>query len=114
MQQGRNTGRLIASIRNSQDQSAGPPPRQHYRATGAVVHRRARQSACTHLHHRQRRTPGIVRTQMMLKAPGFFRVVSYTAPPFSLSAVQAAVTQVFSPRFQRWPTCPAGTFRVSS
>lgn len=39
--------------------------------------------------------PGIVRTQMMLHAPGFFRAVSYAALPFSRSPQQAAATLTY-------------------
>ncbi len=39
--------------------------------------------------------PGIVRTPMMLKAPGAFRVVSYLSLPFSISVQQGARTSVF-------------------
>jgi len=38
--------------------------------------------------------PGIVRTQMMLRAPGAFRAVSYLALPFSLTPQQGAATSV--------------------
>jgi NAD(P)-dependent dehydrogenase (short-subunit alcohol dehydrogenase family) len=39
--------------------------------------------------------PGIVRTPMMLRAPGMFKVVSYLALPFSLSPQQGATTSVY-------------------
>lgn len=38
--------------------------------------------------------PGIVRTHMMMNAPGAFRVVSYLALPFSISAEKAAKTTI--------------------
>ena len=38
--------------------------------------------------------PGIVRTQMMMNAPGAFRVLSYLALPFSVSAESGARTTV--------------------
>jgi len=39
--------------------------------------------------------PGIVRTPMMRRAPGVFRVISYAALPFSLSPDKGAATSVF-------------------
>jgi NAD(P)-dependent dehydrogenase (short-subunit alcohol dehydrogenase family) len=39
--------------------------------------------------------PGIVRTPMMREAPGFFRVISYAALPFSRSPEKGAATSVF-------------------
>ena len=39
--------------------------------------------------------PGIARTQMMLRAPGMFKVVSYLALPFSVSPERAAATSVY-------------------
>lgn len=39
--------------------------------------------------------PGIVRTQMMLAAPGFFRLLSYLALPFSVSPDEGAATSVY-------------------
>ena len=39
--------------------------------------------------------PGIVRTSMMLGAPGIFRAISYAALPFSLSPDKGAATSVF-------------------
>jgi retinol dehydrogenase 12 len=39
--------------------------------------------------------PGIVRTRMMLQAPGILRLVSYLSLPFSVSAVEGACTSVF-------------------
>jgi NAD(P)-dependent dehydrogenase (short-subunit alcohol dehydrogenase family) len=39
--------------------------------------------------------PGIVRTPMMLGAPGLFRAMSYVALPFSLSPDKGAATSVF-------------------
>jgi retinol dehydrogenase-12 len=39
--------------------------------------------------------PGIVRTPMMLRAPGMFRVISYMALPFSISPQQGAATPVY-------------------
>jgi NAD(P)-dependent dehydrogenase (short-subunit alcohol dehydrogenase family) len=39
--------------------------------------------------------PGIVRTPMMTRAPGFFRAISYAALPFSLSPDEGAATSVF-------------------
>jgi NAD(P)-dependent dehydrogenase (short-subunit alcohol dehydrogenase family) len=39
--------------------------------------------------------PGIVRTQMMLKAPGAFRIVSYLSLPFSISPEKGAQTSVY-------------------
>lgn len=39
--------------------------------------------------------PGIVRTPMMTRAPGFFRTISYAALPFSLSPDEGAATSVF-------------------
>lgn len=39
--------------------------------------------------------PGIVRTQMMLGAPGMFKVVSYLALPFSVSPEKGAATSVY-------------------
>lgn len=38
--------------------------------------------------------PGIVRTPMMLKAPGAFRVMSYLSLPFSISPARGAQTSV--------------------
>jgi retinol dehydrogenase 12 len=39
--------------------------------------------------------PGVVRTQMMLRAPGFFRVVAYLAPPVALSPQKGADTSIY-------------------
>jgi retinol dehydrogenase-12 len=39
--------------------------------------------------------PGIARTQMMLRAPGMFKVVSYLALPFSISPERGAATSVY-------------------
>jgi len=39
--------------------------------------------------------PGIVRTPMMLEAPGTFRAISYVALPFSLSPDRGAATSVY-------------------
>jgi NAD(P)-dependent dehydrogenase (short-subunit alcohol dehydrogenase family) len=39
--------------------------------------------------------PGIVRTQMMLGAPGLFRALSYLALPFALSPQEGAATSVY-------------------
>lgn len=39
--------------------------------------------------------PGIVRTRMMLRAPGMLRLVSYMALPFSVSPQRGAETSVF-------------------
>jgi retinol dehydrogenase 12 len=39
--------------------------------------------------------PGIVRTQMMLRAPGAFRIVSYLSLPFSISPEKGAQTSVY-------------------
>jgi NAD(P)-dependent dehydrogenase (short-subunit alcohol dehydrogenase family) len=39
--------------------------------------------------------PGIVRTQMMLRAPGAFRIVSYLSLPFSVSPEEGALTSVY-------------------
>jgi retinol dehydrogenase 12 len=39
--------------------------------------------------------PGIARTQMMLGAPGMFKVVSYLALPFSVSPEKGAATSVY-------------------
>jgi retinol dehydrogenase 12 len=39
--------------------------------------------------------PGIVRTPMMLEAPGIFRAISYAALPFSLSPDKGAATSVY-------------------
>jgi NAD(P)-dependent dehydrogenase (short-subunit alcohol dehydrogenase family) len=39
--------------------------------------------------------PGIVRTRMMLQAPGIFRLVSYLSLPLSISASEGARTTVF-------------------
>ena len=39
--------------------------------------------------------PGIARTQMMLRAPGMFKVVSYLALPFSVSPQKGAATSVY-------------------
>jgi retinol dehydrogenase-12 len=39
--------------------------------------------------------PGIVRTPMMLRAPGAFRVVSYLSLPFSISPEEGARTSVY-------------------
>jgi retinol dehydrogenase 12 len=39
--------------------------------------------------------PGIVRTPMMREAPGFFRLISYAALPFSRSPEKGAATSVF-------------------
>jgi retinol dehydrogenase 12 len=38
--------------------------------------------------------PGVVRTQMMLRAPGIFRAVGYLALPFALSPQQGAATSL--------------------
>ncbi len=39
--------------------------------------------------------PGVVRTPMMLRAPGIFRIVGYLALPFALSPEQGAATSVY-------------------
>jgi retinol dehydrogenase-12 len=39
--------------------------------------------------------PGIVRTRMMLRAPGAFRVMAYLSLPFSISPQQGAETTVY-------------------
>lgn len=39
--------------------------------------------------------PGIVRTQMMFRAPGVFKLISYLALPFSVSPERGAATSVF-------------------
>jgi NAD(P)-dependent dehydrogenase (short-subunit alcohol dehydrogenase family) len=39
--------------------------------------------------------PGVVRTQMMLRAPGPFRIVSWLALPFSISPEKGAETSVY-------------------
>jgi retinol dehydrogenase 12 len=39
--------------------------------------------------------PGVVRTQMMFRAPGIFRAVAYAALPFSVSPQQGAATSVY-------------------
>ena len=39
--------------------------------------------------------PGVVRTPMMMGAPGLFRAISYAALPFSLSPDQGAATSVY-------------------
>jgi retinol dehydrogenase 12 len=39
--------------------------------------------------------PGIVRTPMMLHAPGMFRAISYMALPFSISPQEGAATSVY-------------------
>jgi retinol dehydrogenase 12 len=39
--------------------------------------------------------PGVVRTQMMLRAPGVFRAVAYVALPFALSPQKGAATSIF-------------------
>jgi retinol dehydrogenase 12 len=39
--------------------------------------------------------PGVVRTQMMLRAPGFFRAMAYMALPFALSPQKGAATSVY-------------------
>ena len=39
--------------------------------------------------------PGIVRTRMMLQAPGAFRLLSYLSLPFSVSPFQGAQTSVY-------------------
>jgi NAD(P)-dependent dehydrogenase (short-subunit alcohol dehydrogenase family) len=39
--------------------------------------------------------PGVVRTPMMLKAPGAFRILSYLSLPFSISPEQGAKTSVY-------------------
>jgi len=39
--------------------------------------------------------PGIVRTRMMLQAPGAFRIVSYLSLPFSVSAEKGARTSIY-------------------
>jgi retinol dehydrogenase 12 len=39
--------------------------------------------------------PGIVRTQMMLGAPGLFRVLSYLSLPFAISPQEGAATSVY-------------------
>jgi NAD(P)-dependent dehydrogenase (short-subunit alcohol dehydrogenase family) len=38
--------------------------------------------------------PGVVRTQMLLRAPGIFRAVGYLALPFALSPRQGAATSL--------------------
>jgi hypothetical protein len=48
--------------------------------------------------------PGVVRTQMLLRAPGLFRLVAYLALPFALSPQKGAATTVHvgtSPHVQR-------------
>lgn len=39
--------------------------------------------------------PGIARTQMMPRAPGMFKLVSYLALPFSVSPEKGAATSVY-------------------
>jgi NAD(P)-dependent dehydrogenase (short-subunit alcohol dehydrogenase family) len=39
--------------------------------------------------------PGIARTQMMLRAPGMFKVISFLALPFSVSPNEGAATSVY-------------------
>jgi retinol dehydrogenase-12 len=39
--------------------------------------------------------PGVVRTQMMTRAPGFFRIIAYLAFPFAASPQKGAATSVF-------------------
>ena len=39
--------------------------------------------------------PGVVRTQMMLRAPGVFRLIAYLALPFALSPQKGAATSVY-------------------
>jgi NAD(P)-dependent dehydrogenase (short-subunit alcohol dehydrogenase family) len=39
--------------------------------------------------------PGVVRTQMMLSAPGMFRTISYAALPFSVSVQKGASTSIY-------------------
>jgi NAD(P)-dependent dehydrogenase (short-subunit alcohol dehydrogenase family) len=39
--------------------------------------------------------PGIVRTRMMLRAPGAFRLMSYLSLPFSISPARGARTPVY-------------------
>jgi len=39
--------------------------------------------------------PGIVRTRMMLRAPGALRLVSYLSLPFSISPFEGARTSVY-------------------
>jgi len=39
--------------------------------------------------------PGIVRTPMMLRAPGVFKVISYLALPFSIAPQEGAATSVY-------------------
>jgi NAD(P)-dependent dehydrogenase (short-subunit alcohol dehydrogenase family) len=39
--------------------------------------------------------PGIVRTSMMLRAPGVFRLASYLSLPFSISPARGAETSVY-------------------
>jgi NAD(P)-dependent dehydrogenase (short-subunit alcohol dehydrogenase family) len=39
--------------------------------------------------------PGVVKTPMMLRAPGIFRAVAYVAMPFALSPEQGAETSVY-------------------
>jgi NAD(P)-dependent dehydrogenase (short-subunit alcohol dehydrogenase family) len=39
--------------------------------------------------------PGVVRTQMMLRAPGVFRVVAYLALPVALSPQKGAATSIY-------------------
>ena len=39
--------------------------------------------------------PGVVKTPMMLRAPGIFRAVAYIALPFALSPQQGAATSVY-------------------
>jgi len=39
--------------------------------------------------------PGVVRTQMMFRAPGIFRAVAYAALPFSVSPQRGAATSVY-------------------
>jgi hypothetical protein len=48
--------------------------------------------------------PGVVRAQMMLNAPGPFKIVSWLAPPFAISAKAGAATPVYaatSPALER-------------
>jgi retinol dehydrogenase 12 len=39
--------------------------------------------------------PGVVRTQMMTRAPGFFKIIAYLALPFAVSPQKGAATSVY-------------------
>jgi retinol dehydrogenase 12 len=65
--------------------------------------------------------PGVVRTPMMLNAPGIFRLVAYLSLPFTVSAQQGAATSVYlasSPEVEKvsgqyFTRCRASRFKTA-